>query len=96
MGSGAESKSTVNITVKDNNDLAVTGVKVLLTNTIDSNKTYNSILTGSQGGCTISNVEYGTYKVTLPVIPEGYNASTFDDLIVDSESEVLTLSLVKT
>ena len=94
---GADSTSTVTVSVKDTESPAgnVAGAKVKLTNTTDANKTYESSATGTAGGATISTVAYATYKVTVTA-PTGYTALTsYDNIIVDSATETLAVSVNK-
>lgn len=89
--------STISVTVKDTEDspAAVAGAKVTLTDKTDSTVTFTTSNTGSSGGATLQNVPYGTYAVSVDA-PEGYTAlESYDDFVVDSETETLDVSVDK-
>lgn len=91
-GGNSGNKGTVSITVKDDNDDAVQGATVKLTS---SAKTYTSNATGSKGGSTLSDVEYGTYTVTVTA-PDGYTSLTsYNNLTVNSNTTSLTVTVNK-
>ena len=54
--------TNISVSVTDGTN-AIENAVVLLTDTTDNTKTYTAT-SGSAGGCTLSNVEYGTYTVT--------------------------------
>ena len=92
MDEGGESKATVSVSVKQGTN-GVAGAKILLTNTINTSSTYESTSSGTAGGCSISEVPYGTYSVTVSTVPSGYTAGTYSNLVVDSATETLDISL---
>ncbi len=92
MDEGGESKATVTISALSGG-VGVAGAKVLLTNTTNTSSTYESALTGTAGGATISNVPYGTYSVTVSTTPTGYSTPTgIANLVVDSATETVNIT----
>ena len=88
----AAEKGKVNISVKDDNEDAVEGATVTLTS---GSTVITSGETGSAGGASISNVDYGVYAVTVTA-PEGYTALvSYDDLTVNAENVSLSLTVNK-
>lgn len=88
----AAEKGKVNISVKDDNEDAVEGATVTLTS---GSTVITSGETGSAGGASISNVDYGVYSVTVTA-PEGYTALvSYDDLTVNAENVSLSLTVNK-
>ena len=88
----ASETGKVNISVKDDNEDGVEGAVVTLTSGTD---TFTSGETGSAGGASINNVNYGVYSVAVTV-PEGYTALvSYDDLTVNSDTTSLNLSVNK-
>lgn len=88
----AAKKGKVNISVKDDNEDAVEGATVTLTS---GGTVITSGETGSAGGASISNVNYGVYAVTVTV-PEGYTAlASYDDVTVNSDTTSLNLTVNK-
>ena len=82
----------VNISVKDDNEDGVEGAVVTLTS---GNDTFTSGETGSAGGASINNVDYGVYSVAVTV-PEGYTALvSYDDVTVNAETTSLNLTVNK-
>lgn len=74
------------ISVLDNDNEGVGNVNVILSNDVNE----YSARTGSKGGCTLKNVEFGEYNVTASC--DGYN--TYDDTVtIDSEEYVLNIVL---
>lgn len=88
----AAKKGKVNISVKDDNEDAVEGATVTLTS---GGTVITSGETGSAGGASINNVNYGVYAVTVTV-PEGYTAlASYDDVTVNSDTTSLNLTVNK-
>lgn len=88
----AAEKGKVNISVKDDNEDAVEGATVTLTS---GGTVLTSGETGSAGGASISNVDYGVYAVSVTA-PEGYTALvSYDDLTVNAENVSLSLTVNK-
>lgn len=88
----AAKKGKVNISVKDDNEDAVEGATVTLTS---GGTVITSGETGSAGGASISNVDYGVYAVTVTA-PEGYTALvSYDDLTVNAENVSLSVTVNK-
>lgn len=88
----AAKKGKVNISVKDDNEDAVEGATVTLTS---GSTVITSGETGSAGGASINNVNYGVYAVTVTV-PEGYTAlASYDDVTVNSDTTSLNLTVNK-
>ena len=88
----AAEKGKVNISVKDDNEDAVEGATVTLTS---GSAVITSGETGSAGGASISNVDYGVYSVTVTA-PEGYTALvSYDDLTVNAENVSLNVTVNK-
>lgn len=88
----AAKKGKVNISVKDDNEDAVEGATVTLTSGVT---VITSGETGSAGGASINNVNYGVYAVTVTV-PEGYTAlASYDDVTVNSDTTSLNLTVNK-
>ena len=82
--------TNISVTVSDGTD-AVENAVVLLTDTTDNTKTYTAT-SGSAGGCTLSNVEYGTYTVTATC--SGYeNYTGAENLTVTSETTTLNITM---
>ena len=83
---------TTNIAVSvDDGENAVEEATVVLTDTTDNTKTFTGT-TGSAGGCTLSNVTFGTYTVTATCT--GYeNYTGAETLTVTSETTTLNISL---
>lgn len=76
------------VSVIDDDNKGVGNVDVSLSNTVNEYSTR----TGSKGGCTLKNVEFGEYNVTASC--DGY--ATYEDTItVDSVEYVLNIVLVK-
>ena len=76
------------MSVIDDDNEGVGNVDVSLSNDVNEYSTR----TGSKGGCTLKNVEFGEYNVTASC--DGY--ATYEDTItVDSEEYVLNIVLVK-
>lgn len=76
------------VSVIDDDNEGVGNVDVSLSNTVNEYSTR----TGSKGGCTLKNVEFGEYTVTASC--DGY--ATYEDTItVDSAEYVLNIVLVK-
>ena len=92
--SSAESKGTLNITIKDNEDNGVAGVKIKLTSKKD-NTEYESSISGTLGGCKIENLPYGQYTVTLSTIPTNYTQQNIDDITIDESNNTLNVILTK-
>lgn len=89
---GGESKATVTISALSGGS-GVVGAKVLLTDTSNTSNTYESALTGTAGGATISNVPYGTYTVTVSTTPTDYTTPTgISNLVVDSATETVNIT----
>ena len=86
--------TTVNIavTVKNGEDTAIEGATVVLTDTVDSSKTFSGT-TGSAGGCNITSVPTGTYVVTATAT--GYENYTGSEPLTVT-SETTTLAVVMT
>lgn len=88
----AAKKGKVNISVKDDNEDAVEGATVTLTS---GTTVLTSGETGSAGGASISNVDYGVYAVTVTA-PEGYTALvSYNDLTVNAENVSLNVTVNK-
>ncbi|MBQ2653001.1 MAG: carboxypeptidase regulatory-like domain-containing protein [Methanobrevibacter sp.] len=88
----AAKKGKVNISVKDDNDDAVEGATVTLTS---GGTVLTSGETGSAGGASISNVDYGVYAVSVTA-PEGYTALvSYNDLTVNAENVSLNVTVNK-
>ena len=78
------------VTVTDGTD-PVQGASVTLTDTTDSEITKTGT-SGSAGGCTLSNVAFGTYTVTASC--EGYeNYTGAESLVVTAETTTLAIQL---
>ena len=76
------------VSVIDDDNEGVGNVDVSLSNDVNEYSTR----TGSKGGCTLKNVEFGEYNVTASC--DGY--ATYEDTItVDSAEYVLNIVLVK-
>lgn len=90
----SKSKATVSINVHDATT-GVGGVIVTLTDVANSQSTFTSGQTGSAGGATINNVPYGEYKITLDMANAGAHTApaTIDNLVVDSSSETLNVTV---
>ena len=87
--------TTKNVSVSVNNGTdPVEGAVVTLTD-ISTGKTYTGNGTGSAGGCTISNVPYGTYSYSATCT--GYeNFESTSNFTVNDESGALTITMVQT
>lgn len=84
--------STINVSVKDDNNDGVEGAKVTLTS---GSSSYSTNDTGSAGGSSIKNVPYGVYSVSV-IVPEGYTAlATYDNVTVNSSSTTLNVTVNK-
>ena len=84
--------TTVNIsvTVTDGTN-PIEGASVTLTDTTDSSITKTGT-TGSAGGCTLSNVAFGTYAVTATAT--GYeNYTGAESLVVTAETDSLEIEM---
>lgn len=90
----AESKGTLNITIKDNNDDGVSGAKIKLENK-STHTEYESTSSGTLGGCKIENLPYGQYTAIISALPETYIASTIDDITIDQSNNTLTVTVTK-
>ena len=77
----------------------VSGIKMTLTDTTDSTKTFTSGNSGSTGGCTIQNVPAGTYSATTSD-NTGYNDYTHaSNITVNKDltgTDVVEIVLTKT
>lgn len=74
------------ISVMDNDNKGVGNVNIILSNDVNE---YSS-RTGSKGGCTLKNVEFGEYNVTASC--DGY--ATYEDTVtIDNEEYVLNIVL---
>ena len=82
-------KRNISVSVTDGAN-PVSGVNVSLTK---NNETIASSTTGSAGGCTLSNVEDGSY--TLIAIKEGYSEYT-DTVTTSIDNASLTIQLTPT
>lgn len=93
INSSIISTKNVGVSVSDGTG-AVGGAVVTLTSVSDG-KTYTCNGTGSAGGCTISNVPYGTYSYSATCT--GYeNFESTNNYIVGDESTTLTIAMTKT
>lgn len=80
----------VSVTIKDS-ETPVEGATVLLTDVTDNTKTFTGT-TGSEGGCTLSNVTFSTYIVTATCTGyENYTAES--NLTVTAETTTLSIGL---
>ena len=78
------------VSVTDGTD-PVGNIDVVLTDTTDNTKTYTA-KSGNAGGCTLSNVAFGTYTVTAT--GEGYeNYTGAENLTVTAETTSLSITV---
>ena len=78
------------VSVTDGTD-PVGNIDVVLTDTTDNTKTYTA-KSGNAGGCTLSNVAFGTYAVTAT--GEGYeNYTGAENLTVTAETTSLSITV---
>ena len=82
-------KRNISVSVSDGTN-AVSGASVKL---YKNNTVVASSTTGSAGGCTLSNVEDGSYTVT--VIKDGYSDYT-DNITTSVDNASLTIELTPT
>lgn len=82
-------KRNISVSVSDGTN-AVSGASVTL---YKNNTVVASSTTGSAGGCTLSNVEDGSYTVT--VIKDGYSDYT-DNITTSVDNASLTIELTPT
>ena len=82
-------KRNISVSVTDGTN-PVSGASVTLTK---NNETIASSTTGSAGGCTLSNVEDGSYTIT--VTKDGFVDYT-DTVVTSSDNASLTIELTAT
>lgn len=82
-------KRNISVSVTDGTN-PVSGASVTLTK---NNETIASSTTGSAGGCTLSNVEDGSYTIT--VTKDGFVDYT-DTVVTSSDNASLTIELTPT
>ena len=82
-------KRNISVNITDGTD-PVSGASVVLTK---NNETIASSTTGSAGGCTLNNVEDGSYTIT--VTKDGFVDYT-DTVVTSSDNASLTIELTAT
>lgn len=82
-------KRNISVSVTDGTD-PVSGASVKL---LKNNEVVASSTTGSAGGCTLSNVEDGSY--TISVLKDGFVEYT-DTVVTSSDNATLTIELTAT
>lgn len=84
---------SISVNVTDGNNTVISGATVTLTDTTDSTIVKTGT-TDSDGACTISDVDYGTYTVSASA--DGYDDYTGGESLVVDGDETLAIEMTAT